>query len=93
MSDLIIMLPAIALRGTTILPDMIVHFDISRVKSVKAVEEAMLHDQKIFLVTQKDTEVEDPSQADVYKIGTVAAIKGSAARSGGRSGEGGAAGL
>ena len=75
MSDLIIMLPAIALRGTTILPDMIVHFDISRVKSVKAVEEAMLHDQKIFLVTQKDTEVEDPSQADVYKIGTVAAIK------------------
>ena len=66
MSDLIIMLPAIALRGTTILPDMIVHFDISRVRSVKAVEEAMLHDQKIFLITQKDTEVDDPGQADVY---------------------------
>ena len=75
MSDLIIMLPAIALRGTTILPDMIVHFDISRVRSVKAVEEAMLHDQKIFLITQKDTEVDDPGQADVYKIGTVAVIK------------------
>lgn len=75
MSDLIIMLPAIALRGTTILPDMIVHFDISRVRSVKAVEEAMLHDQKIFLITQKYTEVDDPGQADVYKIGTVAVIK------------------
>ena len=75
MSDLIIMLPAIALRGTTILPDMIVHFDISRVKSVKAVEEAMLHDQRIFLVTQKDVETEDPAQDDVYKIGTVAEIK------------------
>jgi ATP-dependent Lon protease len=75
MSDLIIMLPAIALRGTTILPDMIVHFDISRTKSVKAVEEAMLHDQKIFLVTQKDIETEEPGQADVYKIGTVATIK------------------
>ena len=47
-------LPAIALRGTTILPDMIVHFDISRPKSVRAVEEAMLGDQKIFLITQKD---------------------------------------
>lgn len=68
MSDLIIMLLMIALRGTTILPDMIVHFDISRVRSVKAVEEAMLHDQKIFLITQKDTEVDDPGQADVYKI-------------------------
>ena len=75
MSDLIIMLPAVALRGTTILPDMIVHFDVSRVRSVKAIEEAMLHDQKVFLITQKDIDVEEPTQADLYKIGTVAVIK------------------
>ena len=55
-----IVLPAIALRGTTILPGMIVHFDVSRERSVKAIEAAMLHDQKIFLVTQIDPEVESP---------------------------------
>ena len=54
MEEVTKVLPAIALRGTTILPDMIVHFDISRPKSVRAVEEAMLGDQKIFLITQKD---------------------------------------
>lgn len=75
MSDLVVMMPAIALRGTTILPDMIVHFDISRIKSVKAVEEAMLKDQRVFLVTQKDINVEDPVQEDLYKIGTIAVIK------------------
>lgn len=75
MSDLIILLPAVALRGTTILPDMIVHFDISRVRSVRAVEEAMLHDQKIFLVTQKDPEKEEPGLEDVYKVGTIAIVK------------------
>ena len=53
-------LPAIALRGTTILPGMIVHFDVSRERSKKAIEAAMLHDQKIFLVTQIDPEVENP---------------------------------
>ena len=53
-----IVLPAIALRGTTILPGMIVHFDVSRERSVKAIEAAMLHDQKIFLVTQIDPEVD-----------------------------------
>ena len=52
MEEVTKVLPAIALRGTTILPDMIVHFDISRPKSVRAVEEAMLGDQKIFLITQ-----------------------------------------
>ncbi len=60
MNELIKVLPAIALRGTTILPDMIVHFDISRDKSVRAVEEAMLRDQNIFLITQKDPSVEEP---------------------------------
>ena len=54
-------LPSIALRGTTILPGIIVHFDVSRERSVKAIEAAMLHDQKIFLVTQIDPEVETPA--------------------------------
>ena len=69
------MLPAIALRGTTILPGMIVHFDVSRERSVKAIEAAMLHDQKIFLVTQIDPEVESPDLAGVYHVGTIAYIK------------------
>lgn len=67
--------PAIALRGTTILPDMIVHFDVSRERSIKAIEAAMLHDQKIFLVTQKDPEVEKPELSELYQVGTVAYIK------------------
>lgn len=70
-----IVLPAIALRGTTILPGMIVHFDVSRERSVKAIEAAMLHDQKIFLVTQIDPEVESPDLAGVYHVGTIAYIK------------------
>lgn len=69
------LLPAIALRGTTILPGMIVHFDVSREKSVKAIEAAMLNDQKIFLVTQKDPEVETPEISDLYHVGTIAYIK------------------
>lgn len=75
MNELIKVLPAIALRGTTILPDMIVHFDISRDKSVRAVEEAMLRDQNIFLITQKDPSVEEPGVLDLYKVGTIAKIK------------------
>lgn len=75
MNNLIKVMPAIALRGTTILPDMIVHFDISRPKSVKAVEEAMTQDQKIFLITQKDPQVENPGINDLYKVGTIALVK------------------
>ena len=75
MNNLIKVMPAIALRGTTILPDMIVHFDISRPESVKAVEEAMTQDQKIFLITQKDPQVENPGMNDLYKVGTVALVK------------------
>lgn len=70
-----IVLPSIALRGTTILPGMIVHFDVSRERSVKAIEAAMLQDQKIFLVTQIDPEVETPDISGVYHIGTIAYIK------------------
>lgn len=75
MKQPISILPAIALRGTTILPDMIVHFDVSRERSMKAIEAAMLQDEKIFLVTQKDPEMETPGITDLYKVGTVAYIK------------------
>lgn len=75
MNNTIKVMPAIALRGTTILPDMIVHFDISREKSVKAVEEAMTQDQKIFLITQRDPKVEKPVMDDLYRIGTIALVK------------------
>ena len=75
MKQPISILPAIALRGTTILPEMIVHFDVSRERSIKAIEAAMLHDQKIFLVTQKDPEVEKPELSELYQVGTVAYIK------------------
>lgn len=75
MKELIKVLPAVALRGATILPDMIVHFDISRDKSVKAVEEAMLQNQEIYLVTQKDMEIEEPKRSELYDIGVIAKIK------------------
>ncbi|MDO4274299.1 MAG: endopeptidase La [Eubacteriales bacterium] len=75
MKNPINVLPAIALRGTTILPGMIVHFDVSRERSVRAIEAAMLHDQKIFLITQKNPEVETPGLLDLYQIGTIAYIK------------------
>ena len=75
MTDKSLTLPAIALRGTTILPDMIVHFDVSRKRSIKAIEASMLDDQRIFLVTQKNPDMEDPSLADLYQNGTVAYIK------------------
>ena len=75
MSDMIENLPAIALRGTTILPNMIVHFDVSREKSIKAIEKAMVQDQRIFLITQREPEIEEPVQEDLYRIGTIAEIK------------------
>ena len=68
-------MPAVALRGMVILPGMIAHFDISREKSVKAVEESMMEEQKIFLVTQKDVEQDEPAVTDLYKIGVIAEVK------------------
>ena len=75
MSELIETLPVVALRGMTILPDMVIHFDVSRERSVKAIEEAMLRDQRVFLVTQKDVQVENPGPDDLYRIGTIASVK------------------
>ncbi len=68
-------LPVIALRGMTILPGMAVHFDVSREKSVNALEQAMVLDQKIFLVTQRNPEEENPSLDDLYHMGVIAQIK------------------
>ena len=75
MSELTETLPVVALRGMTILPDMVIHFDVSRERSVKAIEEAMLRDQRVFLVTQKDVQVENPGPDDLYRIGTIASVK------------------
>lgn len=75
MNNLRKILPAMALRATTILPDMIVHFDISRSKSVRAMEEAVQEEQDIFLVTQLDPQVEDPKMDQLYTMGCIARVK------------------
>ncbi len=75
MSELIKNIPVVALRGMTILPSMITHFDISREKSVKAVEAAMLRDQRLVVLTQKSPETQDPGMKDLYKIGTLVTVK------------------
>lgn len=67
--------PMVALRGMTILPEMVVHFDISRERSIEAVQEAMAKDQKIFLLAQRNLEVENPEEKDLYRVGTIATIK------------------
>ena len=75
MSSIIKQLPTVALRGLTILPGMVAHFDVSREKSIKAVEEAMMDEQEIFLLTQKNPEEEEPVAENLYSIGLVAEIK------------------
>ncbi len=68
-------MPAVALRGLTIFPHMIIHFDLSRDRSILAVQQALMEEQKLFLVTQKNSDVEEPKQEDLYDIGTVAVVK------------------
>lgn len=75
MRDIIQVMPAVALRGMTILPDMIVHFDVSRSKSKKAVEHAMTTNQKLFVVTQKNPEIENPEKEELFTAGTIVTIK------------------
>ena len=67
--------PAVALRGMAILPGMVAHFDVSRNRSVRALEAAMMDDQMVFLVTQKNVEKEDPELEDLYTVGIIAVIK------------------
>ncbi len=68
-------LPVVALRGMTIMPEMVVHFDVSRQQSIAAVQEAMVEEQKIFMITQKEAETDHPKQEDLYEVGTVGTIK------------------
>lgn len=68
-------IPAVALRGMTILPGMIAHFDISRDRSMRAVQAAMMEGQRVFLVTQRDVEQENPGTDDLYRMGVVADVK------------------
>ncbi len=68
-------LPMVTLRGITILPEMVRHFDVSRPKSIKAIEEVVEGNQKIFLTAQKDGDVEEPGIADVYRMGCIATIR------------------
>ena len=75
MREQVITMPVVALRGMTILPGMVQHFDVSRPKSIAAVEKAMLGDQKVFLLSQRHPEVPDPEVSDLYQIGTVAVVK------------------
>ena len=75
MEDKNITMPAVALRGLTILPGMVQHFDISREKSIRAIETAMMGNQKVYLVTQRHPEQETPAVADLYQMGTISQIK------------------
>ena len=75
MRDIIQVMPAVALRGMTILPDMIVHFDVSRSKSKKAVERAMTTNQKLFVVTQRDPDIEEPEKEELFTVGTIVTVK------------------
>lgn len=75
MEDKKITMPAVALRGLTILPGMVQHFDISREKSIRAIETAMMGNQKVYLATQRHPEQETPAVADLYQMGTISQIK------------------
>lgn len=68
-------MPLVALRGLNVFPNMILHFDVARPKSIRALEEAMISDQSIFLVAQKDAETEEPESKDLYNVGTISSIK------------------
>ncbi|WP_029450903.1 endopeptidase La [Clostridium algidicarnis] len=68
-------IPLIPLRGITIFPYMVLHFDVGREKSIAALEEAMMRDQEIFLVSQKDAKIEEPEESEIYTVGTLCSIK------------------
>ncbi|MCL6477770.1 MAG: endopeptidase La [Peptococcaceae bacterium] len=68
-------LPLLPLRGILVFPNMVIHLDVGREKSVQAVEEAMMHERIIFLATQKEAQTDDPGEDDIYRVGTVAEVK------------------
>lgn len=76
MEDKRVTLPMVAMRGMTVLPEMIVHFDASRSRSIKSIQQAMQSgNQKVFLVAQREVNVDEPTQEDLFEIGTVALVK------------------
>lgn len=75
MEERVITMPVVALRGLTILPGMVQHFDVNRPRSVAAVEKAMIGDQKLFLVSQRHPEIPDPELKDLYQVGTIGVVK------------------
>lgn len=68
-------LPLLPLRGLLVFPNMVLHLDVGRERSVKALEEAMVGDNRILLMAQKDAKVDEPAEADLFTVGTVALIK------------------
>ena len=75
MENKVIDIPIVALRGMTIMPEMVVHFDVNRKRSIAAIQEAMIEEQKVFLVTQRNAEVEEPGIDNLFQVGTIATIK------------------
>lgn len=75
MSESIVQMPVVALRGMNVLPGMLIHFDISRKMTVAAIEEAMIGEQKVFITAQIEEETEKPERADLYGVGTVCLVK------------------
>ena len=75
MAEQVIIMPVVALRGLTILPGMVLHFDVNRPKSVAAVEKAMVGDQRLFLVAQRHPEIVEPELGELYQVGTIAVVK------------------
>lgn len=74
-TEQLLIMPIIPLRGMTILPNMVIHFDLNREKSVQALEYAMMKGGKIFMITQKDPGVDEPEEEHLYRVGTVCAVK------------------
>ena len=68
-------MPALALRGLAVFPNMLLHFDVGRRSSIKALDEAMSTGQNVFLVAQRDLTVEEPRGEDLYAVGTVSSVR------------------
>ncbi len=75
MSESILQMPAVALRGMNVLPGMLIHFDISRKMTIAAIEEAMIGEQKVFITAQIEETIEKPERADLHSVGTISLVK------------------
>ena len=76
MKDNIVSMPMVALRGMTVIPEMVIHFDVSRARSIEAIQKAMQEkEQQVFLVAQRELSIENPEQKDLYEVGTIATVK------------------